>query len=71
MEPSDVDPDTVMRSQALEAAMWLADTTEGVEVACADDLIALAACIEHYLTAGATIEFLCSEELSKFVRGGN
>ncbi len=69
MEPSDVDPDTVMRSQALEAAMWLADTTEGVEVACADDLIALAAQIEHYLTDGATVSVVCSEDLRKCVRG--
>lgn len=69
MEPSDVDPDTVMRSQALEAAMWLADTTEGVHVGCADDLIALAAQIEFYLTDGATVAVVCSDELHKCVRG--
>jgi translation elongation factor P/translation initiation factor 5A len=69
MEPSDIDPDTVTRSQALEAAMWLADTTEGVEVTSADDLLMLATQIEFWLTEGATIAFDCKEDMRKFVRG--
>lgn len=69
MEPSDVDPDTVVRSQALEAAMWLADTTETVGVETADDLLMLATQIEFWLTEGATISFDCKDDMRKFVRG--
>ena len=70
MEPGDVDPDTATRSQALEAAMWLTDTTEGVSVNSTDDLLMLATMIEFWLTEGATIAFDCKESMGKFVRGG-
>ena len=69
MEPSDVDPDTVTRSQALEAAMWLADTTEEVNVNSCDDLLMLATAIEFWLTDGATVSFDGPESLLGFVRG--
>jgi len=65
----DVDPDTVTRSQALEAAMWLTDTTQGVEVDTVDDLLMLATQIEFWLTEGATVSFDCKDSLRKFVRG--
>jgi hypothetical protein len=70
MEPSDVDPDTVTRSQALECAMWLADTCEGVGVDSCDDLLMLATQIEFWLTEGMTVSFDCKDSMAKFVRGG-
>jgi hypothetical protein len=70
MEPSDIDPDTVTRSQALEAAMWLADATEGVTVESCDDLLMLATQIEFWLTEGMTVAFDCKDSMVKFVRGG-
>lgn len=66
---SDIDPDTVIRQQALDAAMWLADTTQGVDVTCMDDLLTLAMQAEHYLTEGATVSFDCQDSARKFVRG--
>jgi hypothetical protein len=66
---SEVDPDTITRAQALDAAMWLADTTQGVIVESLDDFLVLAMSIEHYLNDGATVSFDCKEEARKFVRG--
>jgi hypothetical protein len=69
MEPSDIDPDTVTRSQALECAMWLADTTEAICIEGVDDLLMLATQVEFWLTEGATIAFDCKDDMRKFVRG--
>lgn len=67
MELGDIDPDIIVRHEALSCAMWLADSVGGID--CLDDLLSLAMRIEFYLTDGASVQFDCQDSSRKFVRG--
>lgn len=63
------DVDSDYRAFSCELAQWL---YEGSSVHPADvgEFLNAAVQIEHYITAGGTIEFHCADALRKTVRGG-